>query len=66
MLIASRPAGRPAKYPWKQIAVGESFFAPNRTTHAMHGCAIHHKPKKFSCKEVIKKGVFGTRVWRIA
>lgn len=57
--------GRPAKYPWRDMQVGDSFFAPGRTTHSMHSCAAAYRPLRFRCKEIIIKGVHGTRVWRI-
>lgn len=61
-----RGPGKPPKYPWRKLAVGESFFAPERTSKHMHGCAYWQKPLKFRCKQVVSKGTTGTRVWRIA
>lgn len=58
---------RPAKYPWRTMAVGESFFAPNRTTTSIHGdVRKHHRPMRVRARSVIVNNVRGVRVWRIA
>lgn len=59
--------GRPAKYPWRNIEVGQSFFAPGRTpTSIMNDARRFHAPKKFKSRSMIASGVQGVRVWRIA
>jgi hypothetical protein len=58
---------RPAKYPWRTIAVGESFFAPNRTPTSIQGdVRKHHRPLRFKTRSVIANGIRGVRVWRVA
>lgn len=60
------PTGRPAKYPWRTIAIGESFFAPNRTsTSLQHDANRYHRPRRFKCRKVIKGGIVGIRVLRV-
>jgi hypothetical protein len=61
-----RGPGRPAKYPWKHIEVGESFFVPGRTAHDMHSCAHYQKPLKFRCRTITRKDVVGVKVTRVA
>lgn len=60
-----KKSGRPAKYPWREMAVGDTFFAPGRTTNSMHGCGGRYRPMRFRCKQRMINGVFGTRVWRV-
>lgn len=56
------------RYPWKQLAVGQSFFVPNGTRTAIGACIAgankskHNNGAKFSLRSV--EG--GVRVWRIA
>jgi len=60
------PRGRPPKYPWRTIAIGESFFAPAITSNQLQNTARkYHQPKRFKCRKVMIKGVTGTRVERI-
>lgn len=59
--------GRPAKYPWRSMAVGESFFAPGRTSTSVHGDARkYHSMIRIRARAVIVNGIRGVRVWRIA
>lgn len=63
----NRPPGRPPKYPWLTVEVGESFFAPNRTSNSLqHDAYRYHRPRRFTCKQVMTKGVIGIKVTRIA
>jgi hypothetical protein len=57
---------RPPKYPLRTIAVGESFFAPGVTPSHICWCAKNVRPRRFSCRTVVSKGVQGVRVRRIA
>lgn len=60
------PSGRKAKYPFRDMEVGDSFFAPGSSVIGMHGCARRYRPMRFTCRTVIEHGVPGIRVWRIA
>ncbi len=58
-------AGRPAKYPWDKMKLGDSFFSPNRNVST---CVSHTNKKsgmKFTVRKSTKGGVEGWRVWRI-
>lgn len=58
---------RPRKYPWREISVGESFFAPGRTPTSIGGdIRKYHRPMRFKTRTVVRKGVVGVRVTRIA
>lgn len=64
--IAQPPISRGAKpkYPWKNMKVGDSFFAPLKPT-SLTGpkhMAEYRTGYKFSWRKVKD----GTRVWRIA
>ena len=60
------PRGRRSKYPFRDMEVGDSFFAPGSSVIGIHGCARRHRPMKFTCRSVVEDGVVGIRVWRIA
>lgn len=52
--------GRNLKYPFPNMGVGDSFFAPDCKTGAMARAAGYWRPKKFTCRKVDG----GVRVWR--
>lgn len=62
------PARSP-KYPFAQMAVGDSFFAPNRPQNAF-GTFIalwgKRDGRKFTTRIRVENGVRGVRVWRTA
>ena len=60
------PPGRPPIYPWRQIKIGDSFFAAGRTPRTMSKVSPHYRPMKFKCRSVSVKGVVGVKVMRIA
>lgn len=54
--------GREAKYPWRQMKVGDSFVAPA----AIRGC-FYASAKRFGYKiRVAVEGKNNVRVWRTA
>lgn len=58
------------KYPFEDMEVGDSFFAPRddfpHAGDAARVYAHHRKGKvKFRTRNVTENGVNGTRVWRI-
>ena len=59
------PRGRRAKYPFRDMEIGDSFFAPGSSVIGIHGCARRHRPMRFTCRSVVEDGVSGIRVWRI-
>ena len=56
------PQGR-AKYPWRQLQIGESFLAPVRYTSLANGRVQAQRITGFKFR--MKPEKEGTRVWRI-
>ena len=54
------------KYPFRDMELGDSFFAPGSSVIGIHGCARRHRPMRFTCRSVVENGIAGIRVWRIA
>ena len=60
-------AGSATRYPWDEMDVGDSMFAPKPTSLASAATlAGKRRGWKFSARTVTENGVKGTRVWRIA
>jgi len=61
--------GAPRKYPFDELAVGESFFVPGKKSTDLGGSiggARHRLPgRKFRTRTVTENGVDGVRVWRV-
>ena len=57
--------GRPPKYPFREIGVGDSIFLPGTTSRRMHWVRAAYKPMRFRFKQVVRGGVQGVRVWRV-
>lgn len=56
--------GRPAKYPWRMMQIGDSFFVKNLDKRSISSMASLHGRMlgmKFSCRQ---EGD-GMRVWRV-
>lgn len=65
MTSQPKPTGRPPKYPWRIIEVGQTFFVPGRTsTSLQHDAARYHHPRRFKCRKISLKGIIGTKVTR--
>lgn len=58
--------GRPFKYPWLTVEVGESFFVPGRTSTSLQHDAVDHRPRRYRCKKIMTKGVIGIKVTRVS
>lgn len=58
--------GRPFKYPWLTIEVGESFFVPWSDFHSLQHDAVDHRPRRYHCKKIMIKGVIGIKVTRVS
>lgn len=59
-----KPGARP-KYPFAQMEVGDSFFAPGMKANALSNASQWHASKtgkKFTCT----KEADGARCWRVA
>ena len=61
--------GRPSKYPWREMRIGDSFFIPNKdvTSDSMAFSA----PSNFSLRNpeykfAVRRIEDGYRIWRIA
>lgn len=57
--------GRRRKYPFADMGVGDSFFAPDRTSTNLNSAARRHRDKTFTARSVTEAGVKGARVWRV-
>jgi hypothetical protein len=57
------PNGR-NKYPFAEMEIGDSFFVANVRSSNIQ--LRYYKPKQFTRRSVVKDGVQGVRVWRIA
>ena len=58
--------GRPPKFPFRKLNVGESFLIPGRTRQSVKGCAAHMKDRRFSFRTIMVNGCVSVRVWRVA
>ena len=63
--IPQSKMGRPAKYPWRTMHIGESFYAPHIKLLSMRGMA-HRSQLSTGFKYECRAEAAGTRVWRIA
>lgn len=64
--MAARKRGRPAKFAWRNLAVGETAFIPGRTSASLKGCVHHLKPEmRFRFATGVFNGAKGVRVWRV-
>lgn len=62
----NRGPGRPPKYPFRKMAVGESVFLPGAVATRVEKARQRAKPLRFKRRNVVSGGVHGIRVWRIA
>lgn len=62
------PAKPPPKYPWRSMAVGDSFFIAGLTVAKLASLAAWGRKAtgyRFTCRTVTENGVAGVRVWRV-
>lgn len=65
MTSQPKPTGRPPKYPWRTIEIGESFFAPGRSSKSLqHDAARYYRPRRYTCRKISLKGIIGIKVTR--
>jgi len=57
--------GHPPKYPFRKLAVGESFFVPGIHINEICKRTYHFKPMRFSSRTVVWNGMQGVRVRRV-
>jgi len=60
-------AGRPSKYPWGDMEVGDSFFAEAKpeSMHTQAAFAGRKYGRRFTTRKRTENGVAGVRVWRV-
>jgi hypothetical protein len=64
--VPAKNSGRPPIYPWRKLAIGDSFFAPGKTHQTLGATAGTRGPGiKVTTRAVTENGVSGVRVWRI-
>ena len=56
------PRKKNAKYPWREMEVGDSFFVPNTTTAKTH---LNGAARAVCIRITIREMDRGVRVWRI-
>jgi len=62
-----KKGGRPAKYPWRTVEVGEYFFVQGRSSTSIQtDVRRRYKPLKFRCKKIIINGVAWVKVTRVS
>lgn len=68
----NRGQGRPPKYPFRKLKIGESVFLPNKTTKLVGKAARsmrYDNPTttlRFRCKTICKDGVIGVKLTRVS
>ena len=55
--------GRPSKYPWRDMAVGDSFRVEGKTCNAVTGMASS-AGKRLGMKFTVRTEDGGHRIWR--
>ena len=63
-----RGGGRPPQYPFAELEVGDSFFAPGTTTKTFGGTVSNTRRRlgiTLVTRTVEEDGVSGVRVWRV-
>jgi hypothetical protein len=56
--------GAPAKYPWRVMQVGDSFFVPNIKSPTLAGSS-NAAAKRLNMKFTVRAVEGGVRVWRV-
>lgn len=56
--------GRPAKYPWREMLPGQSFFIPGSNSRNLYRSASAAS-KQNSCKFACRRVDGGMRIWRV-
>lgn len=74
--LPARGRAIPAKYPWAEMAPGDSFFVPNftvapksitgKTAMSVHAGKKIHPGSKWTMRTVTENGIKGVRVWRLS
>lgn len=59
------PAVAATKYPWYDIAVGQSFFVPGKRLHRF-ASQINHAQRRSGRRFTARGKVDGVKVWRVA
>ena len=62
-----RGLGRPAKYPFAQLQIGQSFFCAGEV-NSFSGLQAYHAKRTgftFTARSATEAGVKGTRIWRV-
>ena len=69
--IAAPPkkrGARPPLYPFRRCDVGDSFFVPDKIPLQMRSLMSYYKSAGvgvFQAEQDVKKGIMGTRIWRV-
>lgn len=61
----SEKPGRPPKYPFARMQVGEVCFVASQSPRHIYRRVQDHVPKRFKCRQVMFKGELGVKVERV-
>jgi len=61
----NRGPGRPPKYPFRKMNVGDTVIIPGVASRLVSRRAWEYRPLKFKCRAVMIGGVMGVRVERL-
>lgn len=67
--IPAKKGGRPPRYPWRDLAVGDSFFIPAALRPVVASASRNNARRnggRFRVLTMVENGIKGVRVWRIA
>ncbi len=64
-LIKKVHSGRPSKYPWREMKVGDSFLFPKGLSVSAAYAATRYAKNGMGIKVTIRQTDEGLRVWRI-
>ena len=62
--IPEAPVGRPQKYPWIKMGVGDSFFIPREELNSGNASQLWRHRKAYGESYVSRKEEGGWRIWR--
>jgi hypothetical protein len=64
--IPENGAGRPRSYPFKEMAIGDSFFMAGKNRYRGLYTSARHAGVKIVTRTVTENGERGLRCWRVA
>lgn len=53
------------EFPFSEMQIGDSFFVSHVTISKLLMVARKFRPKRFTARTVVERGVRGVRIWRL-